>query len=343
VEEAVEDLGWEPELPTYDPERLDSLVARFEAHARRWPAGVDHAVHVDFGRHERHVAFGSLIHGDEVGSLPALVELLDALERGEVRYGGRITTFLGNLPAARANRRFLGADLNRVFLQVEGQTWEHERARALMPLLDRVDLFLDLHQTIEPTASAFAIFPWSEAGELWLRALQGAPAWVTRAPARAFVTGMRCADEYVRLDGRPGLTVELGQKGFSKDASALARRLLWRTLALNEGLVEEPGLLQREAGRLPECFTLEKAIPFVSPELALRPGLTNFRAVHAGELLSAPGSPEVKAPCDGVLLFPKYPPRGEDGRYLGPLPSELVWVLRPLGSPPAEAFGALPV
>ena len=41
----------------------------------------------------------------------------------------------------------------------------------------------------------------------------------------------------------------------------------------------------------------------------------NWQPVRAGELLAAPGTPELICPTDGALLFPKYPPRRPDGSY----------------------------
>ena len=38
------------------------------------------------------------------------------------------------------------------------------------------------------------------------------------------------------------------------------------------------------------------------PRLALRAGLRNFQSVEQGELLSAPGTPEIRAPLSGKLL-----------------------------------------
>ncbi|SVD10863.1 uncharacterized protein METZ01_LOCUS363717, partial [marine metagenome] len=78
--------------------------------------------------HEQHVLFGGIIHGNETGSLPSLLELARGLADGSISFGGRVTIMLGNIAACRANTRFLEADLNRVFLEEAPQSAEKERA-----------------------------------------------------------------------------------------------------------------------------------------------------------------------------------------------------------------------
>ncbi|MFO0006033.1 MAG: succinylglutamate desuccinylase/aspartoacylase family protein, partial [bacterium] len=89
-----------------------------------------------------------MIHGDEVGSLPAGLDLARALRSGARRFGGRVSLIVGNPEAGLVDRRFLQADLNRVFLDLPPEhpafgTHEHRRAAALAPVLDAADLFLD--------------------------------------------------------------------------------------------------------------------------------------------------------------------------------------------------------
>ena len=94
-----------------------------------------------------------------------------------------------------------------------------------------------------------------------------------------------------------------------------------------------------ESAPLPTCMVTAHAEPFSSPALALRPGLSNFQPVHKGERLSAPGTPELTAPFDGHLLFPKYPRRLDNGDYAQPLPREIVRVVAPLAAEPAVVYG----
>lgn len=286
------------------------------------------------GRHERSVVVGSMVHGNETGSLPALLRLARALLEGELDYGGRVAFFVGNAEAGRQDRRFLEADLNRVFVDTPLDTHEHRRARELRQLLDRAEVFLDLHQTILATRQPFYIFPWSPEGALWARAVAGASTWVTRPPAQSFSEGTCCADEYVRNAGGIGFTLELGQKGLDPDQDARAEAAVRRLLSLNEAVAGGADLAELAAGQAPlqQVHTVWKQ-PCQTRDCRLRPGLENFQPVEQGELLSAPGVPELRAPVAGMLLFPKYPPADR------PLPGELVRIVQPLPAPPEQLWG----
>lgn len=287
------------------------------------------------------MVIGAIVHGDEVGSLPAILDLIDALNSGTIQYGGKVTIFLGNPEASLADRRFLEADLNRVFIDDPPDCHEGRRARELKPILDAADVFLDLHQTILHTDRPFYIFPFAAEGWRWARAIGGARSWVTRAPDATFSSGTCCADEYVRARNRPGLTLELGQKGLSTEAADRARYALTRLLALADAVGTNPDALTARADAEPALDLWHTTLrqPFDQPTLRLRPGLTNFAAVRAGDNLAADGTPEILAPQDGRLLFPKYPDYQADGRVVEPRPGEIVRIIQPLEE--AEAVGWL--
>jgi len=311
---------------------LEALLAEFEDLADG-PVPFSHSQ--DGGRHDVHLVFGGLIHGNEKGSLPALLAILRDLHSGALSFGGRLSLIVGNPWAARAEKRFLEADLNRVFIDSDADTLEHRRARQLMQVLGDADVFVDFHQTILDTQKPFYIFPWQPDGWRWARALAGAEVWVTRAPGESFSSGTCCSDEYVRNRGGVALTLELGQKGFDAHAAARAEAVMRRAIALADRLAQGSGTIAEQSEEQPELGfyrTVFKA-PYPDRSWALRPGLTNFLPVSAGERLTAPASPRLSAPCDGVLLFPKYPPANQ------PLPGEIVRVLERMGEHPRSVWG----
>lgn len=336
--EALSASGWR-----WTPDHRRRLAAQLAAFEDAGPprGGLAATFAYDGHEHDVHVVFGVMVHGEEVGALAGALELIDALQGGALRFGGRLTIFVGNAPAGLDGLRFREADLNRVFLDLPPQhpaagSWEHGRARELRQVLDTAALFVDFHQTIEPTDSPFVISPWSPAIEHWVRVLQPAPSWVTRPSGERFSSGTCCADEYVRQRGGVGFTVELSQRGFSEEAARRARRVM--ATALEAVDRRERSGRSVAPGPLPTCLHTVYKAPFTTPELALRPGLHNFQPVAAGQPLHAPGTPPLHAPLDGVLLFPKYPPRDPGGRALAPRPGELYRIVQPLSEPPAAAF-----
>ena len=318
--------------------RLAGLLQQFKAKAK--PGRFDYTwCHTHTGQHPFHLVFGAMVHGNEFGSLPAAVRLVEALSSGELRPKVSVTIFLGNPEAARENRRYLEADLNRVFLDNPHTQHEHQRAREIMPILDAADAFIDFHQTILQTQQPFYIFPWNKGGWHWARAMQSARVWVTRDPSTQFSSGTRCTDEYVCLRGKPGLTVELSQKGFHDSAESLCWQSMLRAIEMAESLAVQDEPADVVAGRYQDLqfYTTTHLEPFSSPQHALRPGLINFQPVQAGEQVSADQSPEIRVPDTGMLLFPKYPDR-HDGRAIAPLPGQIFRLITPLQTHPVQLW-----
>lgn len=319
--------------------RLSALLDRFAREARPGPFGYRLVHHADGGRHPTHIVFGCMIHGNEYGSLPAAVRLVEALNSGEIRFGGRVSIFIGNPEAALEDRRYLEADLNRVFLDTGEDRHEDRRARQLMPILDAADVFLDFHQTILPTAQPFYIFPWQEIGWQWARAVRGTDVWVTRDPNVGFSSGSKCSDEYVADRGRPGMTLELSQKGFFDDAEALCFKSMIQTLQTADE-VHRGVSIGELAKRKPDLSFLTTTFieDFNDPEKALKPGLVNFQTIQRGMALHDRSSPPMHAPTDGVILFPKYPER-EGTTAKAPWPKEIYRLVSPMSAHPRSLWG----
>ena len=115
--------------------------------------GVPFVTTLDSGRDGPHAMICAIIHGNELCGAAALDHLL----RHDVRpRHGRLTLVFAN-PQAYAQfdaerpaaSRFVEEDMNRVWspdiLSGPRRSVELERARALRPLIDQVDVLLDLH------------------------------------------------------------------------------------------------------------------------------------------------------------------------------------------------------
>ncbi|MCL4758134.1 MAG: succinylglutamate desuccinylase [Rhodocyclaceae bacterium] len=117
------------------------------------------------------------IHGDETAPIELLDRLVDALLTGRTALAVRLLVVLGNPEAARAGKRFVEHDLNRLFRgtaaarpQAQGSMLETERASRLENLAadffsagEGMRLHLDLHSAIRPSAyECFALLPHQE-------------------------------------------------------------------------------------------------------------------------------------------------------------------------------------
>ncbi len=296
-------------------ESLSVWLERFRQAAKPSPLSVPwHSFHPGRGLRKKHLLLGFITHGNELGTLPAAVRLIEEMAAGTLIADGPVSVLLGNVPAAHANVRFLEEDLNRVctFDQV-ATSWERRRATEIRPLLDSVDFFLDFHQTQTPTSSAFWTFPWEMDLGLWARVIGAAPLGLTRAPGGSFSQGTCCLDEYVRARARPALTAELGTKGWDDTQAENAYHSSVRLIRAYDQICTGQHQLQTLAAAQPEVrwFETRSIVPAKTVHDALRPGLGNWVAVTKGELLSADTSPEIRASEDGMILFPKYPRLGD--------------------------------
>ena len=359
----------------------------------------------DGGKSSFHLVVSVMIHGNEVGPLEGLLDIMDALDSGKLKYHGRLSCFIGNPKAARANRRFLDIDLNRIFDkdlvnskidQVKDQIdsgdrsatsslpYEIQRVSEIFAILDQADLYIDFHQTIIDSSQAFYICPFSEEAWHWARILGGAKVWVTRHPQ--YVSGgLKCADEYVRQQGKASLALELGAAGFSAKARAGVWKSLNRAISainrLSEGNLPQvstseqlgcigPGKCINEdtetsflfSGDLKDddsarneqsCVSLESLAAdqpeltfyetsyrcsFEQSDYTLKSGLVNFQAVQKNEQVSENNTPPLQTPLTGVLLFPKYPERDDQGHVLEPRPKEIYRIVSLLTAHPRELW-----
>lgn len=314
-----------------------TLIDRFLERAQPGPLPYRWAHHHDGGEHPHHLLVTLLVHGNEHGTLPAAIRLIDALRDGSIQHGGRVTIALANPEAALQDRRFLDFDLNRAFAFVEGREGhEHRRARELRPLLDQADLLLDLHQTGTPSASAFWTFPWQRVFGQWARALQAAPVGITRPADQGFAAAdLKCVDEYVRDRGVPGICLELGERGQHPEQAENAWRSVVRMLEILDAIEAGTTTLAAEAERQPalDWYTTAHREDWGDPTRMLRPGLQNWSDVEAGEDLAAAGSPPIPVEQDGRILFPKYIGPSD------PRPIHLFHLATRLDGPPEVVFG----
>ncbi|MGI9382625.1 MAG: succinylglutamate desuccinylase, partial [Methyloligellaceae bacterium] len=160
-----------PSLPNAYPVELQAPdIAPYKA----GNSGIDYVTTFDSGRDGPHVMITAIVHGNELCGPIALDWLLARNARPQ---NGRLTLGFVNV-AAYANwdpddpfaSRWVDEDFNRVWteevLESERTSIELERARALRPLLDTVDLLLDIHSMQTPSPPMMMAGPLAKGREL---------------------------------------------------------------------------------------------------------------------------------------------------------------------------------
>jgi predicted deacylase len=268
-----------------------------------------------------HVMLMALTHGNEICGAVAL----DLLLREQVRPSrGRLTLGFANIAAYRhfapthpLHGRFVEEDFNRLWdeatLDGPRRSIELTRARELRPLIDEVDLLLDLHSMSEPSP------PLMLAGlsgkSLALARRVGAPAIVMRD--RGHAAGKRLRDYRKFADETApdtALLVECGAH-WQREAAATATEIARRFLVAS-------GAVEGELAPAPPQRLLEvtHAMTVASGDFTLLRPLRGLETIaKAGTAIARDGGATIATPYDDcVIVMPSaQAARGETALRFG--------------------------
>ena len=271
-------------------------------------------------------------HGDEVGSIPSALTHFKDFTAGKTPFKGQWTLIWGHPEASQIRKRFVQKDLNRLYGRLEDTSLEGRRALEISDVIKEADLFVDFHQTIMPTLVPFYSLRWNKNSYHLARALGKVNVLLSQPPLEKNSKNVKTQVDFASLYDIPAVTVELGVKGFHKSSQELADHHFGRLLEIASSCGETISLedvLARYAFKNPdmsifECIHRET---FLNTDMGLNKGWKNFAPVQKGEEVGyKDANHSLVAPQNGVIIFPKYPPRNEQGQVDGPLP-EYLYVL----------------
>jgi len=237
------------------------------------------------------------VHGDETGPIEVVAWLLDALSQQPSALAVNLMLCVGNIAAIRMGKRFIDADLNRMFRTGRGSlegTAEAARADAMIAATSAffadagsVRWHLDLHTAIRPSVyPTFAIVP-----EL----IPDGPrreliAWLGLAGIGAIIMNPASVGTYSYYSAEhhaaAGTTVELGRIGTlgQNDLSQFADA----SQALDDLLRGAP---KREAKQQPHVFNTARQIIKLSEQFRMAFGKDthNFTMLKQGDEIARDG------------------------------------------------------
>ncbi len=296
---------------------LEECLIHFKKWTEQYPGPISESIEIKGVSPGPRKLITACVHGDEVGSLPGVIETIKNINEERWSLSGSLVFALGNPKAILAEKRFLQADLNRQFGNNKGDHAEAKRARQLQSLLSGVDYHLDLHQTIEASRHCFYLAENEEKSLSLAAYLSGAP-YLIEVPAKLnkdYGTFMGAAMN----EGVAHICLEMYQKGFSDEVTELTLLHLKKMIDLNCNLS-----LDNNSHEPFERLKIIYQEKFDDSKMALKPGYLNFTEVKAGEVIGANSRNEsIEVPQDGFLLFPKYPQRNKKGEVLGELPKSI--------------------
>jgi predicted deacylase len=278
----------------------------------RSETGIPYLHTFDSGVPGAHVMINALTHGNEVcGAI-----VVDALLRAKLRpRRGRLTLAFANVAAYRRfdaakpdAARFVDEDFNRVWTRAvlddtSRTSSELERARQIRPVIDSVDLLLDLHSMHEKSAPLIVAGPLDKGIEL--SAKLGTPATVICDEGHREGRRMRDYEEF----GDPGsqknaLLIECGQH-WEASAVAVARDVTARFLTLS-GVVDAEDLPQQWFAPLPDemrIVRVTEAVVADSVDFKFAGAYTGLEVFEkAGSVIGWSNGQPVRTPYDHCVL-----------------------------------------
>ncbi|HEY3538607.1 MAG TPA: M14 family metallopeptidase [Trinickia sp.] len=274
--------------------------------------GIPYLYTFDSGVAGPHVMINALTHGNEVCGAIVVDELVRARLRPR---RGKLTLSFANVaayarfdPAAPDRARFVDQDFNRVWTaakldDVATRSAELDRARAMRPAIDTVDLLLDLHSMHEKSSPLIVAGPLRKGAELAVSL--GTPA--TAILDEGHPEGRRMRDyEGFGDEASPksALLIECGQH-WEKGAVTVARDSTARFLLL-AGIVDESDLPAEWLRPLPEEMRVVRVTePVVAKSMDFRfaapyTGLEVFE--KAGTVIGWSDGQAVTTPYDDCVL-----------------------------------------
>lgn len=241
------------------------------------------------------------VHGDETGPIEMLAQLLDDLAAAPQQLAVDLMIVVGNPAAIAQQRRFIDADLNRLFRHDRGDlatVVEAARADAIMQATEAFfaaasaqKWHLDLHTAIRRSRyPTFAIVP-EPIGDNDKRTLSH---FLGHAAIEAMVISPQSAGTYTaytaRSFGTVSATLELGQVGTlgSNDVSLFAQpqAALAALLRANPTVLAVP-----VTGKLPQRFKVAQEIIKRSDafNMGFDRNTQNFTPLQQGALIASDG------------------------------------------------------
>jgi predicted deacylase len=296
-------------------------------------AGIPYVTTFDSGRAGPHVLVNALTHGNEICGAIAL----DLLFREGVRpQAGKLTLSFADVAAYRrfdpANpvaSRFVDEDFNRLWdaavLDGPRRSVELTRARALRPLVEAVDLLLDLH-SMQLAAAPLMLAGMTDRA-LALARRTGVPEIIVRD--RGHAAGRRLRDYGAFSDpaaANTALLVECGQHWETRAAEVAIETTLRFLLAAGITRGDEPVYhrLVRPA-RPQRVITVTEAVTIATDRFRFVEDYRGLEVIpRRGTVIAHDGEGEIRTPYDDcVLIMPsRRLVRGQTAVRLGRYASE---------------------
>jgi len=232
------------------------------------------------------------VHGDERCGVEALEKILPNLriEKGEVLFG------YGNPQAIKANKRYIEANLNRMFVEdkslslKEKESYEYKRAQFLKTYLDKAETLLDIHASSVKNTKPFVICEANAKGIF------------EYLPVNIIVSGFDevepgGTDYYMNKSGKTGICVECGYLN-NPQSTEIAEESIFAFLKVRGHITKDNMVCRRQ-----RYVRMYKKYFAKTDNFILSKTFGDFEEVQKGQLIGIDGGEEVRALKQSVILF----------------------------------------
>ncbi|MEO6131318.1 MAG: succinylglutamate desuccinylase/aspartoacylase family protein [Saprospiraceae bacterium] len=297
------------------------------------------------GRYEGHqkgpllICIGGM-HGNEPSGIEAITEVLRLLQiepraNPSFQFRGAIVGIRGNLTALNTKQRYINRDLNRMLMQSEVERIQHlhqeewsveeveciELVRTIDEERKKYDAPLTLILDMHTTTADGGIFTIASEDELSRILAKGLHAPVVLGIAEDLV-GTTINFFHTPASGCYCIVFEAGRHD---DPGAMHRSVAAIINCMRSiGCVDAGDVDHRHDGLL---INLSLGLPKVTrliyhfkippgQNFVMNPGYENFQKICSGEELGRNEDGKISSPVDGLILMPKYQPKGDDGFFI---------------------------
>ncbi len=297
--------------PKIYPKYPVSLIPPDISSYRIGNTGVDYIHQFDSGKSGPHVMISSVVHGNELCGAIAIDNLLKNNVRplkGKLSLAFmNVEAYLSFDPDNPSASRYLDEDFNRLWtkdvLAGTRDSIELRRARKILPILDKVDLLLDIHSMQTATKPLLMAGPLNKGCEFAKKL--GIPEIVVMDFGHTAGRRMREYEGFSDPGSKKNaLLIECGQN-WAKSSADLAITASWRFLMIL-GLISEENALAHLKTESPS----DQRIIKVSEPYTIRSNEFRFKEHYlgleeissAGTVIAHDGGIEVRTPYDNCIL-----------------------------------------
>jgi predicted deacylase len=297
---------------------MTTNIEIFAPDIERWRngnTGIEFLHTLESGEPGPHVMISAVTHGNEICGAIAVDRLLrmGAVEIRPTR--GKLSLAFANVeafsrfnPADPHATRFVDEDFNRVWtaesLDGPRDSAELRRARELRPIVNKIDLLLDIHSMHSPHGPVMLCGPLGK-GILFAEQV-GIPAHIVSDAGHA--NGRRLRDYGGFGDpagAKNALLVECGQH-WEKSAEVVAWQTVWRFLKVTG--IMDPALIESHIDQAPspaqQVIHVTDAVIARTADFKFVDGLNGLSMLsNKGDLIATDDKDEVRAPYDNCVLI----------------------------------------